>query len=122
MNIPHNWYSTRVARWFRLRYKQMSGHLDLLDNLDFILNCVPPADTAALFCLRFTNHARVISTIILFRCGRMAPTYSKRLGLKHATVHVRNTMVPVHVIHNTYECDREYVYLLINTIVGIKLF
>ena len=49
------------------------------------LNFVPPADTAALFCLSFTN-ARVVSTIILFRCGRMAPTCSKRLGLKHATV------------------------------------
>ena len=29
------------------------------------LNGVPPADTAALFCLSFTN-ARVVSTIILF--------------------------------------------------------
>ena len=53
---------------------------------------VPPADTAALFCLAFTN-ARVVSTIILFRCGRLAPTYFKRLGLKHATVHFRNTVI-----------------------------
>ena len=53
---------------------------------------MPPADTAALFCLSFTN-ARVVSTIILFRCGRMAPTCSKRLGLKHATVHFRNAMI-----------------------------
>ena len=64
-------------------------------------NFVPPADTAALFCLSFTN-ARVVSTIILFRCGRMAPTCSKRLGLKHATVHFRNTMIQIYTIDNKY--------------------
>ena len=55
---------------------------------------MPPADTAALFCLSFTD-ARIVSTIILFRCGHMAPTHSKRLGLKHAMVHFRNTMIQV---------------------------
>ena len=39
---------------------------------------MPPAGNAALVCLSFTN-ARVVSTIILFRCGCMAPTHSKRL-------------------------------------------
>ena len=68
--------------------------------------CVPPADTAALFC--FTN-ARVVSTIILFCCGRMAPTYSKRLGLKHATVNGSLSQHNDSSIHNTYECDCEYV-------------
>ena len=57
-----------------------------------LTNFVLPADTAALFCLSFTN-ARVVSTIILFRCGRMTPTHSKRLGLKHATVYFCNTMI-----------------------------
>ena len=28
--------------------------------------------------------------IINFRCGRMAPPHSKRLGLKHVIVHFRN--------------------------------
>ena len=69
---------------------------------------MPPADTAALFCLSFTN-ARVVSTVILFRCGRMAPTYSKRLGLKHATVHGSLSRHSDSSIHNTYECDCEYV-------------
>ncbi len=52
---------------------------------------MPPADTAALqlICLSFTN-ACVVSTIIIFRCGRMAPPHSKRLGLKHVIVHFRN--------------------------------
>ena len=52
-------------------------------------NFMPPADTAALICLSFTN-ACVVSTIIIFRCGRMAPPHSKRLGLKHVIVHFRN--------------------------------
>ena len=47
------------------------------------------ADTAALICLSFTN-ACVVSTIIIFRCGRMAPPHSKMLGLKHVIVHFRN--------------------------------
>ena len=50
---------------------------------------MPPADTAALICLSFTN-AYVASTIIIFRCGRMSPPHSKSLGLKHVIVHFRN--------------------------------
>ena len=51
-------------------------------------NFMPPADTAALICLSFTN-AYVVSTIITFRCGRMSPPHSKSLGLKHVIVHFR---------------------------------
>ena len=54
-----------------------------------LTNFMPPADTAALICLSFTN-ACVVSTIIIFRCGRMAPPHSERLGLKHVIVHFRN--------------------------------
>ena len=50
---------------------------------------MPPIDTAGLICLSFTN-ACVVSTIIIFRCGRMSPPHSERLGLKHVMVHFRN--------------------------------
>ena len=50
---------------------------------------MPRADTAALICLSFMN-ACVVSTIIIVRCGRMAPPHSKSLGLKHVIVHFRN--------------------------------
>ena len=76
---------------------------------------MPPADTAALICLSFTN-ACVVSTIITLRCGRMAPPHSKRLGLKHVIlVHFRNelnvyTMIQVIHNNNAYECDCEYEY------------
>ena len=40
----------------------------------------------------------------------MSPTYSKGLGSKHATVHLRNTMIQEYTISlRTHECDREYV-------------
>ena len=74
-------------------------------------NCMPPADTAALICLGCTN-ACVVSIIIIFRCGRMAPPQSKRLGSKHVIVHFRQrvyTMIQVIQVHNTYECGCEYV-------------
>ena len=68
---------------------------------------MPPrsrANTEALVCFSFTN-ACVVSTIIIFRCNRMAPPHSKRLGLS------QRVYTMIQVIHNTYtyECDREYV-------------
>ena len=56
-------------------------------------NFMPPADTAALMCLSFTNAcvvSTIVNTIIIFRCGRIAPPHSKRLGLKYFIVHFCN--------------------------------
>jgi hypothetical protein len=71
---------------------------------------MPPADTAALICLSFTNVC-VVSTIIIFCCGRMAPPHSRRLGFKHVIYSSLSQRVytMIQVIHNTYECDREYI-------------
>ena len=69
---------------------------------------MPPDDTTALICLSFTN-ACVVSTIIIFRCGLMAPPHSKGLGLKHVIVHFHNDFTQCQVVHNMYECDREFI-------------
>ena len=42
-------------------------------------------------------------SIINFRCGRMTPPHSKRLGLKHVIVHFRNDFTQRQVIHNTFD-------------------
>ena len=50
---------------------------DLIVEERGLSNFMPPAETAALICLSFTNEC-VVPTTITFRCARMSPPHSKR--------------------------------------------
>ena len=72
-----------------------------------------------MICLSFTK-ACVVPTIAHFRCGRMAPPHSKRLGLKYVIVHFRNDLTQSQVIHIQVDNTSTYTYLK-STIVGTQL-